>query len=205
MAGEGFLEEVGFGEGGGTGGDEVAGIARHEEEREIGAKESGFGGEFGAGFAGHDDVGEEKIDGRGGVENVESGLGVLGFYDEIASSLEKSAGEFAQRFVGFDQENCGGALCGGRIIDTGFDAAAGLDNFGEINGEGGSLPWFAVNLDVAAALLDDAVDGGEAETGAAAAFLGGEKSSKIRERVVSSMPLPVSATVRAMYEPGWQS
>ncbi|MGB7727111.1 MAG: hypothetical protein WBL50_03710 [Candidatus Acidiferrum sp.] len=152
-------------EGGGGGRDQVARIAGHEEEREIGAKEFGFGGEFGAGFAGHDDVGEEKIDGRGGAENVESGLGVWGFDDAIACGLEKSAGELAQRLVGFDEENCGGALCGGGIIDACFDTAAGFDNFGEIDGESSSLPWFAVNLDVAATLLDDAVDSGEGEGG----------------------------------------
>lgn len=64
---------------------------------------------------------------------------------------------------------------GRRIGDTRLDAAAGFDNLWEINGEGSSLPGFTANLDVAAALLDDAVDGGETEAGTVAAFLGGEK------------------------------
>ena len=66
LAGEGFLEEVGFGDGVETGGDEAAGIAGHEEERESGAEKFGFGGEFGTGFAGHEDVCEKKVDGSGG-------------------------------------------------------------------------------------------------------------------------------------------
>ena len=45
----------------------------------------------------------------------------------------------------------------------------------QINFEGGAGIQFAVNADVAAALADDAVAGGQAEAGALAEALGGEE------------------------------
>ena len=46
---------------------------------------------------------------------------------------------------------------------------------GQIDFEGRSLPNFAINPDVAAALLDNAIDHGEAQTRALALLLGGKK------------------------------
>jgi hypothetical protein len=51
------------------------------------------------------------------------------------------------------------------------------------------------------ALLDDAIDGGEAEASARTTGFGGEKGSKICARVFSSMPIPVSATSSTTHEP----
>ena len=46
---------------------------------------------------------------------------------------------------------------------------------GKIEFEGGSLPGLAVNENLATALFDDAVDGGQSQARPLAQFLGGEK------------------------------
>src|SRR3546814_12301684 len=45
----------------------------------------------------------------------------------------------------------------------------------QINGEGRALPDLRCGKDIAAGLLDNAIDGRQPETGALADFLGGEK------------------------------
>src|ERR1700733_4385693 len=56
-----------------------------------------------------------------------------------------------------------------RLLDQGtFDTR-------EVNFEGGAASWLAFDKNVSAALLDDAVDGGETETRALSHFLGGKK------------------------------
>ena len=50
-----------------------------------------------------------------------------------------------------------------------------LGDAGEKNGEGGAGAGLALDGDPALMLLDDAIDGGQAQAGALADFLGGEK------------------------------
>ena len=51
-------------------------------------------------------------------------------------------------------------------------------------------------------LFDDAIDGGQAEAGAFAGFLGGEERLERWPRVVWVMPQPVSVTVKQTKLPG---
>ena len=57
----------------------------------------------------------------------------------------------------------------------GAAASAGLETHGKENGEGGAGAGLAFDDDPALMLLDNAIDGGQAQAGALADFLGGEK------------------------------
>jgi hypothetical protein len=82
----------------------------------------------------------------------------------------------AQDFVIFYHEDCSAfpfrtdALHLGRGSSTDFVLRAG-----QINPERRSLPWFAVDQDVARALLDNAVYRGQAQTRSFAHLFGGEE------------------------------
>ena len=89
-----------------------------------------------------------------------------------AVAAQDGRGERAHRLVVLDEQDRlrGPAGSGGRRrrrrgrrLALGFGAR-------QIDGERGAAPRLAVDPDVAAGLRDDAVDGGEAEAGAAAAL-----------------------------------
>jgi hypothetical protein len=63
------------------------------------------------------------------------------------------------------------------------------------------LPGFALDADVAPALLGDAVARPRPVPRPRAFVV--KNGSKMRRRVSSSMPQPVSATAMTTYEPGW--
>jgi len=65
---------------------------------------------------------------------------------------------------------------------------------GEIDLKGCAVSGFAVDEDVSGALLDDAVNGSQAQAGSLPCSLVVKKGSKMRDTVASSMPVPVSLT-----------
>ena len=126
--------------------------------------------------AGHDDVGDDQVDGVGvaGGEG-EGGIAVGGFEDAVAAGFQSFANQLADGVFVFDEEDGFGSAGGGEGNGSGAVGFGGLVDAGEINGEDGAAAELALHEDVAAALLDDAVDGGESEAGAFAFFLGGEE------------------------------
>src|SRR5271170_290735 len=116
------------------------------------------------------------MDGVGVAGSEGEGVRSVGsLEDAITAGCEGVANELADGFFVFDQEDGFGAADGGE--SNGSDAVR-LGRFvdaGEINGEDGAAAGLALDEDVTAALLDDAVDSGESEAGAFAILLGGEE------------------------------
>src|SRR5690606_20631531 len=99
---------------------------------------------------------------------------VTGRNDGVAGFGENAFGEFPEPVVVFDQKNAFGAAfdpaCRGSM--NGFDGGFGQR---QVDFETGTDARFAVDVDVAAALLDDPMHHGQAEPGSLAALLGGEE------------------------------
>ncbi len=128
---------------------------------------------------GHDDIGEEEVD--GGVvlaPDVEGGAAGGGFEDGVTGEFEDIADEFAEGGFIFDDEDSfvAGALFLG-FLGCGGDIGEDLDfvDGGEVDLEDGAAVEFTGDGDPAAVLFNDAVDGGEAESGAFADFFRGEE------------------------------
>jgi hypothetical protein len=68
----------------------------------------------------------------------------------------------------------------------------------QVDGEAGALADLRIGEDEAARLLDDAVDGREAEPGALAHFLGGEEGLEDLAEISGGMPVPVSVDLSAV-------
>jgi hypothetical protein len=160
-----------------------------------GRRASSFFAEFAAADAGHDDVGDEDIDVFfAGLGEAQTGFAIFGFEDLVAARGESEADEFAHRVLVFYQQN-GFAAAG--FVGLGLGGAQFFRRiFGarQIDVEGCALPDLALGEDVSIALLDDAVDGGEAEAGAFSFFLGGKEGFKDAGLSFLSMPWPVSET-----------
>ena len=93
----------------------------------------------------------------------------------VALTGQDGADEVADGFFVFDQQDhFAAALIGkGRVL-----WCVDFDQFvdpRQINFEGAAFAWLAVDPDVSAALLDDSVHGGKAESCAATAFFRGVK------------------------------
>ena len=110
------------------------------------------------------------------ARNLDGGSRVSGFEHGVSLTLQVLAGELAHGGFIFHQQD--GFVAGRDLRD--WDRRLGSDEFStgrdprQIDLERRSPAGFAVHPDVAAALLDDAVNGGEAEAGALDS-LGGEK------------------------------
>ncbi len=98
-----------------VGDDGAVWIAGHVEDFHVRTESAQFFGESAAAHAGHDHVGQEQIDrcfGFGG--DGERGGCVAGFEDGVTLAFQSGAREFAERLLVFDEQDCGGALRGGR-------------------------------------------------------------------------------------------
>jgi len=136
-------------------------------------------GERGAAHFGHDNVGEDDVDGFAeALRNFEGFRAVFSGENTVARGFEKFAGEFADFAFVLDDENGFAANDGFvdyRDLGCRFELLEGL---WQINLEAGAAAGGGVDVDEAAALLDDAVDRGEAEAGTLAGFLGGKERLK---------------------------
>ena len=75
----------------------------------------------------------------------------------------------------------------------------------QINLDRRALAELAVDLDVAAGLLDEAIDLRQAKPGAVTDFLGGEERLEGLGERLGVMPVPVSVTASMTYWPGTTS
>src|ERR1035438_1289463 len=176
LQGEGLLQESFLIFGSERGGEGVFGVARKIENPSARTRGEELLDEFVATEAGHDDVGDHEMDSVGmtGGER-ESGVAVGGFENAIAAGLERFAHELANGLFVLDQEDGFGSASSGEGKRSGAAGFRWAIDAGKINGEDGAAAELALNEDVAAALLDDAVDGGKSEAGAFAFFFGGEE------------------------------
>lgn len=124
----------------------------------------------------HDDVAKEEIDLAGVVADELDGFaGGAGAVDAEAGIGEHGAEEIADDLLILEDED-GFAILGGRGAFGGeLDGLERRFLPREVEAEEAPLPRLAFHADGAAALLDDAVDGGEAQAGAAPGALGGEE------------------------------
>src|SRR5208337_2028509 len=100
---------------------------------------------------------------------------VLGFDDLVAAGLKKFPGDFADVLLIFREED--GFRARGYLRGGHGSAGVFLDliDAGDIDFEASAFTKFAVDPDEAATLLDNAVDRGQAQSGALPFFLGGEE------------------------------
>src|SRR5207249_1852801 len=120
--------------------------------------------EVDAADAGHDDIGQKKMNGPAVVGSGLQGLGAIaGTDDGVAGHFEKFLGDLAEGVEVLNEENrfSGGRGCERLFLD--LWSGRGVVNAREVKLEGGATAGFAVDPDVPAALLDDAVDHGQAE------------------------------------------
>jgi hypothetical protein len=152
-------------------------------------------GQFAASDTGHDDVGDEDIDVFfAGLGDAQTGLAIFGFEDFVAARGEGETHEFAHGFLVFDQQD-GFAAAGFVVRDlAGLISSADLPPAANRRRKLCPLPELALGEYVSIALLDDAVNGGEAEAGAFPFSLVVKNGSKMRDWVSLSMPWPVSET-----------
>src|SRR5712671_6784740 len=105
----------------------------------------------------------------------EGGVAVGGFENAIAAGGQSFADELTDGLFIFDEEDGFRSVGGAERNCCGAKGVAGFVDTREINGEGAAVAGFALNKDIASALLDDAVDGGQAEAGSFAFFFGSKE------------------------------
>src|SRR6266550_1240814 len=158
-------------------GDGIIGVARHEDHPGVGTQVGQPGGELAAVEAGHDDVREEKVYGaRVAGRDVQRRLCTGGFEHGIAMAFEYLAGDAPHRgLILYHQHRLRSARGARRLVGRlGRPLRQLLDPW-QVELEGGAMPDLAVHPDESAALLDDAVHGGEAQPRPFALLLGREE------------------------------
>src|SRR5260370_29550654 len=104
--------------------------------------------------------------------------------NRIALSGENRACKLANGWVILDKEDGFRSPAMDGLLGLDRRCGDGFLDAREINFEGGALARLTVNPNVTAALLDDAVDSGESQAGAAAASLSGvERLENVRLRI----------------------
>src|SRR5690348_3810300 len=177
LAGERFLQEEGVLEEFFRGGVllKIAGHIGDFDARQENVKALA---ELEAPHFGHDHVRQDEMDGfahaAGGGESFES---VLCGEHTVAGGAKEFRSEFPHFFFILDNENCFSWLSGFGGDERGVHGMVFERLFGawKVKLEASALAGRGVQRDEAAALLDDAVNGGETEAGAFAGLLGGEE------------------------------
>src|SRR6185503_15242609 len=102
---------------------------------------------------------------------------VAGIEHRVTAAFQKKPRESPQRScVIHEKKSFRSSAQWGR--DVGLNCNGSGFEAGKIDVEFGPITWFAVNVDGAGTLLDDAEDGGEAKSGAFAGHFGAEKRLK---------------------------
>ena len=120
----------------------------------------------------------------------------------VAVEDQRAGDKVAQVAFILDHEDGLGALRARNCVSAFSGSTAARCCAGKINMEGRALAQFALHLDPAVMLLDDAEDGGQAEAGAFAQFLGGEERLENARQVFRRDALPVSEWLRRTNLPG---
>src|SRR5580704_9772515 len=161
---EGFVEEVNSGIENSMTGDEAVGIAGHIENLHARLAQQQVFGQDAAVYARHDDIGQQEIKNtskaRGDLKSVFAAFGRK--YAE-SSRFKKSFGQFSQWLGVFHEKNGFGAAQ--IVVGIGFkvfdDRLTSVPR--EVNLEGRAFANDTFQADVAVALFDDAVNGGESK------------------------------------------
>ncbi len=157
-------------------GDDVGGVAGHVKALRGGLQGFNFCGQVAAVHVGQDDIGQQQVDPA--VVVLGQGQGFFGGISDqglVAQSGEHSAGEFEYRGLVLDHQD-GLSPAGDRLLPFIFSGgAAGTVMPGQVDLEGRAFLFFAVDIDEAVVLFDDAVDCGQAQSGPFAHLFGGEK------------------------------
>ena len=136
---------------------------------------------------------------------VQSARGLVGVVDGqhlVAVGLEHQPHELAHALVVLDDHDRLGAALGLGLGGGARPARRGALGGRQVDLERRAAARLAVDVDPAAALLDDAEHGREAEAGARAAALVVKNGSNRCWRTSSSMPTPVSLTASSTCGPG---
>src|SRR5579885_2036955 len=156
--------------------DKAVRIAGHVEHSQAGLTSREALGKDAAIDAGHHHVGQEKINASGvALDRSEGFFAVLCDQNVETVGNEEGFRQFAKRIGIFDEKDSLGAGKDGARRGRGLLSGQAFVNARQIKLEGCALAEGAFDQNVASALLDDAIDGSEAESGAFAVFLGGEK------------------------------
>ena len=122
---------------------------------------------LGPAHAGHHDVRDQQVDRvAAAADQFERGRPVAGLEDGVAVRLEDLGDEPANDELVLDEQNRLGAGRRRVVVARRRRMHGGLVDGGQEDAERRALARGGVDLDRAAALLDDAVDGREAEAGA---------------------------------------
>ena len=134
------------------------------EGREIGAAQPGA----------ERDVGEQQIEGRCTLERAERLLGARAGNDRASERAQKIEHHLAHIGIVLDQQDAHPAAHGALALGRVFDRQRGFGG-GDIERDRRAGAERARDRDRALRLAHEAIDGAQAQAGAAAAFLGGEK------------------------------
>jgi hypothetical protein len=173
--GEGFADQGQAGGGCRPAGQCSGRVARDEQDWHLRADVPDAGRELRAGHVGHDDVGKHGVDvNRGVADDLQRVLGAGGRYDLVAGSCQDARHHAAYRVVIFyHQDDLAAAVrCSGVGSRRARDVS--LCRWQQ-DGDGGAGARLRPEPDVAAGLLDYAVDGGKAQAGALVWAFGGEE------------------------------
>ena len=167
------------------------GVARDVEHLRAGPHRGDCARDVRAAHARHDDIGHEQVE-RAGVpaEQLERGRSVACLQHRVAVRLEDLRDEPADDELVLDEQDR--LFAGGRRERrrVGLRRVDRRPFGGQQDPERGAEAGCRLDLDRAAALLDDPIDRREAEPGAA--FLGREERLEELARSASVMPTPVS-------------
>jgi hypothetical protein len=170
------------------------GVAGHEQHLHRWAEGSDPVRGFLSGHLWHDDVDDEQVDAAGVTGGDRDGVASAGGRDHlVAIAGQDAAGRLPQGHLVLDDQHglAVAALCWLRPRQG---LLGGLAGGGQQDGEDGAAAGFGVDVQVAASLGDDAVDGGQAEAEARSVALGLGTEERL-ERPVDHPPGHPGATV----------
>src|SRR6185437_10165536 len=151
------------------------GVARGEQHLEVRPALARLLGELDPTHtAGHHDVGEEQIESIAALDDGERSRAVLGLQHGITELLEAPQRDTPHPRVVFDDENRLAVLAAANLTGLAFRSRSrrGFESR-QIDADRGAASELAVNLHMAAGLLDEAMDHAEAKAAAGAGAFGG--------------------------------
>ena len=155
--------------------DRVVGVARGEQDRDIRQTFARLARQFRTAHGTrHHHVGEQQIDRRAALDDGERVFGVLRFQHRVAEIAQQFDDGFAHFGIVFDDEHEFRSADDGAGVDV-DGHVLGLQHARQIDAHRRAVAGFAVDVDVAVGLLDEAVHHAQAEPGALAFGFGGEE------------------------------
>src|ERR1700722_673004 len=170
---------------------DVGTVTGSKNHRDIGFQAADAGVGFGAIHLGQDHVKKQQIDLVAVVFEFAYGcFAVVGGYDRIAETFEGLAGEIAKAFVIFGDKNQFGTAANRLHVVGEILNFPGGNRKRKIHAKGGADVELAVDMQEAAVLTNDAVNGSKAQARAFADILGGKKrfENTVKSASVHSCP-----------------